>query len=63
MELIVFTMTGAESDFGNFTKNKFSATKTKAESGTFTVKQLEVADKGLYFCAVSKHSDADVSGS
>lgn len=63
MELIVFTTLGAEPDFGNFGQEKFSATKTKAESGTLTVKKLDEADEGLYFCAVSKHNDADVSGS
>lgn len=36
---------------------------SQAENGTFTVKNLEAADKGLYFCAVSEHNDADVSGS
>lgn len=63
MKLIVSTTPGEDPDFGNFSKEKFSATKTKAESGTFTVKNLEAADRGLYFCAVSEHNDADVSGS
>lgn len=60
MTLIVFTTVGGEPDFGNFSKEKFSATKSKAESGTFSVKNLEAADRGLYFCAVSEHNDADV---
>ncbi|TWW72552.1 hypothetical protein D4764_16G0010490 [Takifugu flavidus] len=62
MKLIVFTTTVAEHDFGNSDKRKFSATKPNAESGTFTVKNLEAADEGLIFCAVSEHSDTDVGG-
>ncbi|KAF3845328.1 hypothetical protein F7725_008491 [Dissostichus mawsoni] len=59
MELIVFTRSGVKHhDFGEFSsKDKFSATKPDAESGTFTVKDLQPGDKGLYFCAVSQHSD------
>ncbi|KAF3845349.1 hypothetical protein F7725_008512 [Dissostichus mawsoni] len=58
MELIVFTRSGVKHhDFGEFSsKDKFSATKPDAESGTFTVKDLQPGDKGLYFCAVSQHS-------
>ena len=60
MKLIVFTTVGKEKhDFGNFSKKKFSATKPDAASGTFTVKNLVPEDKGLYFCAVSQHSDTD----
>lgn len=58
IKLIVFTSTGMnQHDFGEFSKDKFSATKTVARSGTFTVKNLELKDEGLYFCAVSQHSD------
>ncbi|KAL7379765.1 hypothetical protein ABVT39_005511 [Epinephelus coioides] len=64
MKLIVFTRSGNENhDFGDFDKDKFAATKPNAESGTFTVKNLEPEDKGLYFCAVSKHSDTDTFNS
>ncbi|XP_032356657.1 uncharacterized protein LOC116670300 isoform X2 [Etheostoma spectabile] len=53
MKLIVFTRLGnKDHDFGVFSKEKFSATKPDAESGTFTVNNLEPEDKGLYFCAV-----------
>ncbi|XP_074383802.1 Ig lambda chain V-I region WAH [Poecilia latipinna] len=53
MELVVFTTTGSSKhDFGSFSQEKFSATKAKAESGALTVKSLEPADEGLYFCAV-----------
>lgn len=58
MEQVVFTTTVREDhDFGKFSKEKFSATKPNAENGTLTVTNLDAADKGLYFCAVSKHSD------
>ncbi|XP_049452565.1 uncharacterized protein LOC125901166 [Epinephelus fuscoguttatus] len=57
MKLIVFTRIASEDhDFGDVNKMKFAATKPDAESGTFTVKNLEPEDKGLYFCAVSQHS-------
>lgn len=60
MKLIVFTSTGKDDhDFGDFSKDKFSATKPDAHSGTFTVNNLVPQDKGLYFCAVSEHSDTD----
>uniref|UniRef100_A0A8C5G1I3 Ig-like domain-containing protein n=1 Tax=Gouania willdenowi TaxID=441366 RepID=A0A8C5G1I3_GOUWI len=54
MEQIVFTRTGSKDhDFGTFSTEKFAATKTVAEHGTFTVKHVEPGDEGLYFCAVS----------
>ncbi|KAK1893736.1 T cell receptor beta variable 10-3 [Dissostichus eleginoides] len=64
MELIAFTRLGIKDhDFGEFSsKDKFSATKPDAESGTFTVKDLQPGDKGLYFCAVSQHSDTHTGG-
>ncbi|CAK6965776.1 M1-specific T cell receptor beta chain-like [Scomber scombrus] len=58
MKLIVFTTTTTQKhDFGEFSEEKFSATKTKPESGTFTVKKLESQDNGLYFCAVINGDD------
>uniref|UniRef100_A0A3B4T5I9 Ig-like domain-containing protein n=1 Tax=Seriola dumerili TaxID=41447 RepID=A0A3B4T5I9_SERDU len=62
IKLIVFTTT-SKNDFGDFDKKKFSATRPGAESGTFTVGNLEPGDQGLYFCAVSQHSDTDTCGS
>ncbi|CAK6983135.1 uncharacterized protein LOC115566055 [Scomber scombrus] len=60
MKLIVFTRHGKEEhDFGDSDKVKFSATKPEIYNGTFTVKELEARDNGLYFCAVSQHSDTD----
>ncbi|TKS87117.1 Immunoglobulin lambda variable 1-40 [Collichthys lucidus] len=64
MELIVFTTTSTKNhDFGKFSKEKFSATKPDAVSGTFTVNNLVPDDKGLYFCAVYEHSDTDTCAS
>lgn len=64
MELIVFTSTIRKNhDFGNFSEEKFSATKPHYSTGTFTVKNLDLADKGLYFCAATGHSDADALSS
>ena len=60
MKQIVSIMANSNPDFQpNFSEEKFSVTKTKAETGTFTVKNVEPGDKGLYFCSVSKHSDTD----
>lgn len=60
MQLIAFTMTNNKPDFGDFSEEKYSASKTVAERGTFTVKKLEPDDSGVYFCAVSEHSDTDL---
>uniref|UniRef100_A0A8C9ZUV8 Ig-like domain-containing protein n=1 Tax=Sander lucioperca TaxID=283035 RepID=A0A8C9ZUV8_SANLU len=64
MKLIVFTtIVNKDHDFGDFTKEKFSATKPNAESGTFTVKNLEPEDKGLYFCyTVTQTAEAYFGG-
>lgn len=59
MELVVFTAVGRKKhDFGTFDQSKYSATKTVADSGTFSVKKLEPEDQGVYFCAVSQHGAA-----
>ncbi|KAL6105817.1 uncharacterized protein ACO6RY_07262 [Pungitius sinensis] len=59
MKQIVYTTTSTtDHDFGDFSKDKFSATKPDAASGTLTVNKLQPGDKGWYFCAVSEHSDA-----
>ena len=60
MKQIVLTKENTKPDFEpEFSEEKFSATKPDTYTGTFTVKNLEPGDKGLYFCAVSKHSDTD----
>ncbi|KPP79546.1 hypothetical protein Z043_100851 [Scleropages formosus] len=56
IELVVFTAVGSDPDFGTFNKEKFDVVKTVAESGSFTMKDLEPGDNGVYFCAVSQHS-------
>lgn len=59
MERVVFTTVGnSEHDFGTFDKKKYSATKTVADTGTFSVNKLEPQDQGVYFCAVSEHGAA-----
>lgn len=59
MQLIAFITTNNKPELGDFSDEKYSASKTVAESGTFTVKKLEPDDSGVYFCAVSEHSDTD----
>ncbi|KAM3594878.1 uncharacterized protein V6R79_015338 [Siganus canaliculatus] len=64
MELVVSTSLGLDDhDFGKFSQEKYAATKPAMESGTFTVKAAAPGDNGVYFCAVSKHSDADACDS
>lgn len=58
MELIAFTTLNQEPDFGQFSKEKYSATKTVAQDGSFTVKKVQPDDSGVYFCAVSEHSES-----
>ncbi|KAK7153390.1 hypothetical protein R3I93_011334 [Phoxinus phoxinus] len=60
MRLIAFTMANNNPDFGEFSPDKYSADKTVAERGSFTVSKLEPDDSGVYFCAVSEHSDTDL---
>uniref|UniRef100_A0A4W6FT32 Ig-like domain-containing protein n=1 Tax=Lates calcarifer TaxID=8187 RepID=A0A4W6FT32_LATCA len=56
LKQIVSTVPYSEPDFGDFSQDKFSATKSEAESGSFTVKNVEPGDSGVYFCAVSSHT-------
>ncbi|KAJ8289646.1 hypothetical protein GJAV_G00003680 [Gymnothorax javanicus] len=59
IKLIVFTMTSADPEFGNFSKDRYVADKPTAERGSLTVKKLEAEDGGTYFCAVSEHGSTD----
>lgn len=56
MELIVFTTSFGTRDFGKFNENKYSANKSVPESGSFTVKDVDYKDRGVYFCSVREHS-------
>ncbi|KAL7380119.1 hypothetical protein ABVT39_012075 [Epinephelus coioides] len=48
IKLLVLTRFGNEEhDFGGLSKEKFGASRSGTESGTFTVKNLEPEDKGL----------------
>ncbi|MED6237534.1 hypothetical protein ATANTOWER_027018 [Ataeniobius toweri] len=64
MKQIVLTVPNSKPDFetdfeAEFRSEKFSVTKPDALSGTFTVRKLVPEDEGLYFCAVSEHSDTN----
>uniref|UniRef100_A0A8C7X3W2 Ig-like domain-containing protein n=1 Tax=Oryzias sinensis TaxID=183150 RepID=A0A8C7X3W2_9TELE len=62
MRLVVLTTAGTDKhDFGDFSTEKFSASKPDAHSGSFSVLKVEPADEGVYFCAVGahRHSDAE----
>uniref|UniRef100_A0A3P9IM96 Ig-like domain-containing protein n=1 Tax=Oryzias latipes TaxID=8090 RepID=A0A3P9IM96_ORYLA len=58
MTLVVYTVFGGTPDYGGSPQTKYSSVKETIEEGALTVKDLQPDDAGLYFCAVSKHSDA-----
>lgn len=60
MKPVAFITTSNKPDFGGLPTGKYSANKTKPESGYFTVEKVQPDDSGVYFCAVSKHSDTDL---
>lgn len=62
MKQIVFTQERKSDYEPGFSETKYPATKPDAQRGTLIVKSLVPADNGLYFCAVSEHSDADARG-
>uniref|UniRef100_A0AAX7U9Y6 Ig-like domain-containing protein n=1 Tax=Astatotilapia calliptera TaxID=8154 RepID=A0AAX7U9Y6_ASTCA len=56
---IVFTAPKIQHTYeSGFSEEKFPATKISYETGSLTVEKLVPGDSGVYFCAVSKHSDA-----
>ncbi|KAF1374491.1 hypothetical protein PFLUV_G00229650 [Perca fluviatilis] len=57
MTLVVYTAVGGQPDYGGAPQTKYSAIKENSESGALTVKDLQLEDSAVYFCAVSKHSD------
>ena len=60
MKQVVFSVPNSKPDYGEFGEVKLSANKTVAERGSFTVKNSSPEDNGMYFCAVSEHSDTDI---
>ena len=58
MKQIVFTSTTYSHQYvNNFTKDRFPAQKDDYKTGSLTVDKLLPEDSGVYFCAVSQHSD------
>uniref|UniRef100_A0A671XFF3 Ig-like domain-containing protein n=1 Tax=Sparus aurata TaxID=8175 RepID=A0A671XFF3_SPAAU len=58
MKQIVFTTAYIDHQYeSGFSADKFPATKKDALTGSLTVERLLFNDSGVYFCAVSKHSD------
>uniref|UniRef100_A0A6Q2Y6R9 Ig-like domain-containing protein n=1 Tax=Esox lucius TaxID=8010 RepID=A0A6Q2Y6R9_ESOLU len=60
MKQVLYITTNNKPEYsGGFSEDKISANKTEVQSGSFTVKKLETGDSGMYFCAVSQHSDTE----
>ncbi|XP_044023433.1 uncharacterized protein LOC122862178 [Siniperca chuatsi] len=62
MKQIVLTTTTPPHKYeSGFSEDKFPATKNNAQTGSLTVEKLLPEDSGVYFCAVSQHSDTGSS--
>ena len=57
MTLIVYMVFDGQPDYGRAPQNKYVAIKDDIKTGALTVNDLQLEDSGVYFCAVSKHSD------
>uniref|UniRef100_A0A4W6CMR8 Ig-like domain-containing protein n=1 Tax=Lates calcarifer TaxID=8187 RepID=A0A4W6CMR8_LATCA len=58
MKQIVYTTAYSPHEYqSGFSEDKFPAKKNDAETGSLTVKKLLHNDSGVYFCAVSEHSE------
>ncbi|CAK6983133.1 uncharacterized protein LOC122862178 [Scomber scombrus] len=59
MKQIVFTIPDSPNKYeSGFNESKFPAQKKEYQTGSLTVVKLLPEDSGVYFCAVSKHSDS-----
>ena len=56
-QTVVKTLSPPHKYESGFTEAKFPAKKNDAQTGSLTVKNLLPEDRGVYFCAVSQHSD------
>ncbi|XP_040915920.1 uncharacterized protein LOC121196839 [Toxotes jaculatrix] len=64
MKQIVLTTAYSDPEYeGGFSKDKFPTKKSDTETGSLTVEKVEPGDSGVYFCAVSVHSDVGDSDS